>query len=144
VHCQQADCNLSNRFNLTQVLDASAHFPGATHAVQENQELRQQLVATQRSEAVNVFRNRAALLYTEVEKSNFSVASESASQFFTDLRAFTNQSADASLKQNLEDILSTRDSIIGGLAKADPAVTAQIRELFLKMQNIEPRDNSKN
>jgi hypothetical protein len=112
--------------------------------MQENQELRRQLVATQRSEAVNVFRNRAALLYMEVEKSNFSVASESASKFFTDLRAFTNQSADVSLKQNLEDILSVRDSIIGGLAKPDPAVTAQIRELFLKMQNIEPRDSSKN
>ena len=111
--------------------------------MQENQELRQQLVATQRSEAVNVFRNRAALLYTEVEMSNFSVASESASKFFTDLRAFANQSAEASFKQNLEDILSARDSIIGGLAKADPAVAAQIRELFLKMQNIEPRDNSK-
>jgi hypothetical protein len=115
-----------------------------SQAMQENQELRQQLVATQRSETVNIFRNRAALLYAEVEKSNFSVASESASKLFTDLRAFTNQSADATLKQNLEDILSTRDSIIGGIAKADPAVAAQIRELFLKMQNIEPRDNSKN
>ena len=100
--------------------------------MQENQGLRQQLVATQRSEAVNIFRNRAALLYTEVEKSNFSVASESASKFFTDLRAFTNQSADASLKRNLEDILSVRDSIIGALAKADPAVTASDKRAFSK------------
>ena len=111
---------------------------------QENQDLRRQLDAAKKAAAINNFRNRAALLYTEAEKNNFSVASESASKFFTDLRAFASQSPDAPLKQNLEDILSVRDAIIGGLAKADPVATAQIRELFLKMQNIEPRDNSAN
>jgi hypothetical protein len=33
--------------------------------------------------------------------------------------------------------LSSRDSIIAGLAKADPAVSAQIQTLFMKMQKIE-------
>jgi hypothetical protein len=105
---------------------------------QMNQELRNQLNAAKRAESVNSFRNRAALIYSVAAKNNFSLASESASKFFTDLQEFATQSADVSLKQNLGEVLSSRDAIIGGLAKADPTVAAQIQELFLKMQNIQP------
>ena len=105
---------------------------------QTNQDLRHQLDAAKRAESVNSFRNRAALIYSVAAKNNFSLASESASKFFTDLQEFATQSADVSLKQNLEEVLSSRDAIIGGLAKADPTVAAQIQELFLKMQNIQP------
>lgn len=107
-----------------------------SRAMRANQGLRDQLESSKRAETVGSFRNRAALLYVEAEKQNFSVASEDASKFFTDLRTFTTQSTDVSLKRNLEDLLSVRDTVIGGLAKADPAVAAQIQELFIKMQNI--------
>lgn len=110
----------------------------ASRTTQVNQELRKQLDSSQRAEAIDRFRNRAALLYVQAEKKNFSLTSENASKSFTDLREFATQSTDASLKQNLEDVLSARDAVISGLAKGDPAVAAQIQELFLKMQNIQP------
>lgn len=108
-----------------------------SHTMQVNQDLLNQLDNAKQAEAISNFRNRAALLYAEAEKKNFSVASENASKFFTDLRDFASQSTDVSLKRNLEDLLSARDAIIGGLAKADPGVAAQIQELFLEMQKIQ-------
>jgi hypothetical protein len=41
-----------------------------------------------------------------------------------------------------ESVLSQRDSIISGLAKADPAVTEQLQNPFLKMQSIQPTGNA--
>jgi hypothetical protein len=98
--------------------------------------LKQQLDVSKRAEAINSFRNRAALLYTETTQNNFTVAFDMASKYFTDLRGFTDQTTDATLKQELGNVLSSRDAIIGGLAKADPAISVQIQELFLKLQKI--------
>ena len=109
----------------------------ASRATNMNQDLRHQLDSANKAETVNSFRNRAALLYIETQKNNFSSASQQASALFTDLRQYQSATADASLKQNLEDLLQARDAIIAGLAKADPTVTAQIQKLFLKMQEIQ-------
>jgi hypothetical protein len=96
-----------------------------------------QLEVSKRAEAINDFRNRFALVYFEIAKSNFNVALTMASKEFTDLRAFADQTSDQSLKAALVDVLSSRDSVIAGLAKADPAAGAQIQTLFVKMQKIE-------
>lgn len=102
----------------------------------EIESLRQQLEVSRRAEAMNSFRNRAALLYTETTQNNFTVALDMASKYFTDLRAFTDQTTDPSLKQELGTVLTSRDAIIAGLAKADPAIGVQIQELFLKLQKL--------
>jgi hypothetical protein len=86
---------------------------------------------------MNSFRNRVALLHAETARNNFTVALVMASKFFTDLRAFTDQTTDPTLKQELGSVLSSRDAIIAGLAKADPAISAQIQELFLKLQKVD-------
>lgn len=98
--------------------------------------LSQQLGVSKRAEAMNGFRNRAALLYTEATRSNFTVALDMASKYFTDLRAYTDQTTDSTLKQELGNVLTSRDAVIAGLAKADPAISVQIQELFLKLQKI--------
>ncbi|MGB7549045.1 MAG: hypothetical protein WBM14_14970 [Terracidiphilus sp.] len=98
--------------------------------------LSQQLSVTKRAEAMDSFRNRAALIYTESSQNNFTVALEMASKYFTDLQAFADQAADSTLNQELGNVLMSRDAIISGLAKADPATSGQIQELFLKLQKI--------
>ena len=80
---------------------------------------------------------RSADVYLEAEENNFSVAFGSASSFFTDLRGYINQSPRDPLKQELEEVMGARDPIIAGLAKADPAVLTQLRQLFLRMQRIQ-------
>jgi hypothetical protein len=107
----------------------------AAHHEIEN--LRQQLDVSKRAEAMNSFRNRAAMLYTETTQNNFTVALGMASKYFTDLRAFTDRTTDPTLKQELGSVLSSRDAILGGLAKADPAISVQIQELFLKLQKLD-------
>jgi hypothetical protein len=98
--------------------------------------LSQQLGVSKRAEAMNGFRNRAALLYTEATRNNFTVALDMASTYFTDLRGYTDQTTDSTLKQELGNVLTSRDAIIAGLAKADPAISVQIQEFFLKLQKI--------
>ncbi|MEO8025256.1 MAG: hypothetical protein ABI823_02220 [Bryobacteraceae bacterium] len=110
----------------------------ASKADGEVQDLKQQLDASRRASAIHSFQNRMGLLYVEAARSNFSVASERASKDFTDLRSFENQTSDANLKSALEDILNSRDAVIAGLAKADPAVAASIQGLYLKMQALKP------
>ncbi len=109
----------------------------ASRTIKMNQDLRIQLDAVTKADTINSFRNRAALLYLEAQKNNFSKASEQASALFTDLRQYQSETVDASLKQNLEELLKARDAVVAGLAKADPATTAQIQKLFLKMQEIQ-------
>ena len=67
-------------------------------AQHEVDDLRQQLDVSKRAEAMNSFRNRAALLYVETTRNNFTVALDMASKYFRDLRAFTDQTTDSTLK----------------------------------------------
>jgi hypothetical protein len=96
-----------------------------------------QLGVYKRADAINDFRNRFALLYFETARNNFSVGLTMASKEFTDMRTFADQTSDQTLKTALGDVLSSRDSVIAGLAKADPAVGAQVQTLFMKMQRVE-------
>ncbi len=105
-------------------------------AQQETDSFRQQLDVSKRAGAMNSFRNRAALVHAEATRNNFTVALEMASKYFNDLRTYTSGTSDPTLKQNLEDALSSRDAIVGGLAKADVSAGVQIQELFQKLQTI--------
>lgn len=109
--------------------------------MQSNESLQSELGKTQARMAISGFTSRSALVYVEAEKHNFSVASESASSLFTDLRKYSDQVPDKNSKQQLEQILYLRDHIIAGLATADPAVVQQLQELFLKMQSIQASGN---
>jgi hypothetical protein len=110
-------------------------------ATSERDTAQSQLVTMQKAD-LSSFKVRAAMTYIQAEKKIFSNASSSASSFFTDLHAYAAQTSDSGLKQQLESVLSQRDSIISGLAKADPAVTEQLQNPFLKMQSIQPTGNA--
>lgn len=103
--------------------------------------LQNELAKTQARLAISAFTVRSAVVYVEAEKHDYSVALESASSLFTDLRKYTDQSSDANVKQQLGQVLSTRDQVIAGLAKADPAVVQQLQDMFLKMQSIRDSGN---
>jgi hypothetical protein len=105
--------------------------------MEQNRKIQSELSTTRGQLTLSRLAVRSAAVYSEAEKDNFSVASGSASSFFTDLREYINQSAGDPLKQQLEEIMGARDPIIAGLAKADPAVLPQLRQLFLRMQRIQ-------
>jgi hypothetical protein len=103
--------------------------------------LQNELAKTQARLAISALTVRSAVVYVEAEKHDYSVALGNASSLFTDLRKFADQSSDANVKQQLEQVLSTRDQVIAGLAKADPAVVQALQDMFLKMQSIRDSGN---
>jgi hypothetical protein len=107
-------------------------------ATKDKNNVESQLAVVQRQATLSDFKVRAASIYTQAEMSNFSSASGSASSFFTDLQKYYDQYSDSGLKLQLQAVLSQRDIIVAGLAKADPAVAGQLQGLFLKMKSIEP------
>jgi len=108
----------------------------ASRLGEEAQGLRDQLDRCQSEKKLSDFRSVAGVLYVEVARNNYSVAAEESSKFFTKLREYSMQTPDAGLKSRLEDVLTLRDRITAGLAKADPAVAAEVQDLFLKLQKI--------
>jgi hypothetical protein len=112
------------------------HFDNASLMVR-NSQLQSEVDSTRGQLTLSRFTVRSAELYTDSAKNNLSVASSSASSFFTDLRTYIDKSKDVALKQQLEGVMSGRDAIIAGLAKADPAVTAKLQETFVTMQKID-------
>ncbi len=106
-------------------------------ATKDKQSAQQQLSVVQKQEDISNFTVRSGMIYTTAEKHDYSSASGEASRFFTDLRQYTDGLPEGDLKQQLGTALSSRDEIIGGLAKADPSVTERIQALFLKMQSIQ-------
>lgn len=94
------------------------------------------LKETEQSLALFSFRNRAALLMRQADSNDYATAGQEATRFFTDLRAHANKLPPGPAQQGFESILSRRDSIIAGLAKADPAVKAELNDLFMEMQKI--------
>ena len=103
----------------------------------QKEDLESALVVSQNALKISNLTVRAAGVYSEAEKHNFSVASADASGFFTDLRVYINGSTDATLKQRLEEVISSRDSTIAGLAKADPAVISELQKTFETMKQIQ-------
>src|SRR5260370_9147929 len=71
-------------------------------AQQDNDNFRQQLDVSKRAEAINSFRNRAALVHSEATRNNFTVALAMASKYFNDLRANTSETPDPTLKHKLD------------------------------------------
>jgi hypothetical protein len=108
----------------------------ASRLGEEAQGLRDQLDRCQSEKKLSDFRSGAGVLYVEVARNNYSVAAEESTKFFTQLREFATQTPDAGLKSRLEDVLTLRDRITAGLAKADPAVAGEVQDLFLKLQKI--------
>lgn len=102
-----------------------------TEVERERAALAQELETTTRALAVARFQNRAGRLWNQIERDDYSTTAEVATAFFTDLRSFTNSLPRGPEQESLERSLASRDAIIAGLAKADPAVKSLVRELFL-------------
>lgn len=109
----------------------------AATLTENNKSLQSALGKTQDQLAISSFAARCGSVYVEAVKQNYSIASTNASSLFTGLRKYADQASDQNVKQQLEQILDGRDTIIAGLAKGDPAVAQQLQDLFLKLRSIQ-------
>lgn len=77
-------------------------------------------------------RDLAALMFLEVSRRNFGVASEHSRRFFDLAQELAAEAEDPARRQDLSEILEMRDSVTGGLASGDAAVAADVQTLLLR------------
>ncbi|MEO6924437.1 MAG: hypothetical protein ABI064_06595 [Acidobacteriaceae bacterium] len=94
------------------------------------------LQQTQNALTLSNFAVGAAVLYSTAEKNNYSEASTEASSLFTALRNYTDSAQDQIVKAKLTQVLNERDTTIAALAKADPAVKAKLRQIFVDLAGV--------
>lgn len=106
---------------------------------QELDTAKQQLESQALASRLCALRDQAAMLYLETARNNYGLAGELAGRFFQDLGQFVSTSAPPDMKAGLEDILSSRDAITAGLAKADPGTRTALETLVVKIHTVTKR-----
>lgn len=108
----------------------------ASQLSNDAQGLRDQLGACRSEKQLSDLKVEMGVMYVDAARNNFGIAGDESTKFFTELREVVSQTVDAGRKSKLDEILAARDRITAGLAKADPGITSEIRDLFLAFQKI--------
>src|SRR5688572_10383768 len=84
-------------------------------------------------------KSSAGMMLLETSRNNFGLAAEESARFFTEIGRLQAQTPEPNLKTTLEQIGARRDTVTSGLAKADPAVRAEVQELAaLVFRRLQP------
>lgn len=75
-------------------------------------------------------------VFLDTSQKNYGLASQSATRFFDQARSVAGEEIDPKRKAFLQDALTRRDAVIGGLAKGDPGTLAPIQDLFQRALSI--------
>ncbi len=99
---------------------------------------KQQLSACQLGNRLAQLRDTAALMYLEATRKNYGLAGEYATRFFEQARQAAEQTSDAGLRAQLQDLLASRDEALGKLAQGDAGILPQLQTLLTKtLQNVQ-------
>ncbi len=100
-------------------------------------DLQQQLEAAQKD--IGAVRERMQMqelgllighVYLETNRKNFGLASQYSTRFFDGARELAGQTADPNRRSLLQSLLNRRDTVTGGLAKADASTVEAVQGLF--------------
>ena len=69
-------------------------------------------------------------VYLETNRKNFGLASQYSTTFFDRARALSGRTSDPNWQALLQSVLTKRDAVTGGLAKADPGTVESVQGLF--------------
>jgi hypothetical protein len=117
--------------------NSKSHLEEKNFALTDQGEARQKTLRhTENELTLNEFALQAAVLSGDANSNNYSDASQNASKLFTALRTYEDSTNDSAAKQTLSDVLAMRDSVIAGLAKADPGVRAELGQIFSKLRTL--------
>lgn len=77
-------------------------------------------------------RQLAALMYAETHRQNYDVAANYSTRYFNELRRAADVAENPTVRNALEELLNTRDTITAELARAGPSALDYVQALFLK------------
>ncbi len=79
----------------------------------------------------------ASLLYLEVTKKNYGIATQRATTFFDHVRLLlSDANTTPALKAPIEALAAQRDSLVAALAKPEPEVEAQARDILERTHKL--------
>lgn len=99
----------------------------------EGRQLRRELAAAREEAALARLRDLAGMAYLEVTQNNYGIAARHSSELFDRAQALAGTISDTGRRQALAELLSRRDAVTAGLARADPAVSATLQDLVRKL-----------
>lgn len=109
--------------------------------VQQQLELEQRQTAHLRAETEqSAIRDRAALIYLEVNRRNFGLAGQHATRYFEQLAEFARTIEDPHARTDLASLLERRDAVTSAIASADPQVLQEVQKLYFDTYRATKRD----
>lgn len=113
-------------------------FQTARRLSAELEAARKDLSVLQTKDQISQLKELAALMYIEVNRKNFGLAGERATEFFNQVGDMAGTTGNPDLQQRLRHILAMRDTVTRGLASADASVLSNLQDLFLQAQSLRP------
>ena len=99
-----------------------------------------QLHETKRELTLNQIQNKLASATIDARRAEYEPARQSASQFFTQLRAEADRGKDSALtagqRVEVEKLFTQRDEIITLLARSDPVAAERLTALYVACRNL--------
>ncbi len=77
-------------------------------------------------------RDLAALAYIEAVQKNYGLAMRTASQYFDRIPDVAAATRDPERRLRIQQLGQARDTVIAGLAKAEPGVLSRLEDLYIK------------
>jgi hypothetical protein len=105
-------------------------------AEQKMAQAQQQLASAQAIARICSLENDLLALLGQTESQNYGEASNLSKAFFDNLRREVDRDQNASYRQDLENILSGRDAVTAGLARADSSTASMLRQDLAQMQQL--------
>jgi hypothetical protein len=129
---QKEVTHVKNKIGLSVVLLVVVFLAGFLPSYVKAHRLENELREARRESALAQLRDLASLAYFQASQKDYGLAAGTCTRYFDRTREAVNQAPDASVKKQLEGLLSLRDSITAGLAKGDPAVLHDLEALFAR------------
>jgi hypothetical protein len=96
----------------------------------QRRSLESQLAACRGEVELAGIRTLAGWVFLETSRKNFGLAAGHAGRLFNRVREISGRAESSSRRALFEEVLSRRDAVTAGLAKADPGVAAEVQALY--------------
>ena len=103
---------------------------------QENAQMQKQLASAEATAQVSRLENELLVLIEQTESQNYGEAQKLSNVYFDDVRKQIDRDKSAAYVPKLEAILARRDAVTAGLAKADAAIVAPLRQTLGEMREL--------
>jgi len=101
--------------------------------LREQLELEQRRAADLRAEKeMSEIRDRAALMYLELNRKNYGLATQHATRYFQELAELARAVPDPHARANFASVLERRDTVTAAIQAADPQALQQVEKLYLE------------